>query len=115
VDIRPNLAKKRVPWLPKFRLNWKFDWAPNPSDVRRVYNKYSSAIFGASEYRQVELTDSFFDASSKKLRLVGGKEVETTLIRIAGALEFWFLPFEVSHLFCLDSARICSGAKVPLI
>ena len=109
-DIRPNLAKKRIPWLPRFRLNWKFNWFPAEQVITQVYEKYANAIRAAVKSRDIVLGECPFDVSTRELRLADGREVETFRIGLPGGIEFHFLPFEVSHLYHFD-ATSASGKK----
>lgn len=103
-DIRPNLARKRIRWLPRFRLNWKFNWSPAVQVVAQVNDKYANAVRGAVKCRDVVLDERPFDVSARQVRLANGREVETYSIKLPGGIEFHFLPFEMSHLYHLDVA-----------
>lgn len=109
-DVRPNLARKRISWLPRFRLNWKFNWFPSAQVIAQVNEKYASAVRGAVRYDDIALGEYPFDVAARQVRLADGREVETFRIGLPGGIEFHFLPFEVSHLYHLD-ATAGGGAK----
>ena len=102
-DVRPNLAQKRIPWLPRFRLNWKFNWCPAERVIAETDEKYANAIRGAVKCRDIVLGECPFDVSTRALRLADGREVSANRIGLSGGIEFHFLPFEVSHLYHLDA------------
>jgi hypothetical protein len=105
-DVRPNLAKKRVDWLPKSRLNWKFDYYPDISTVAEIDAKYAEAIYGAKKYKDIVLGDQPFEVSVSRRHLSDGREVRAFRIAIANSVELDFLPFEVSHLYHLGSTSL---------
>lgn len=101
-DVRPNLAEKRISWLPRFRLNWKFNWAPSAPVIAEVDQKYAGAVRAAALYGDLALGDHPFDVGVRQMRLVDGRQVDTFRIGLPDGIEFHFLPFEVSHLYHLD-------------
>ncbi|MEN9762911.1 MAG: hypothetical protein RI906_2737 [Pseudomonadota bacterium] len=104
-DIRPNLAKKRVEWLPKSRLNWRFDWRPDAISLQRVAEHYREAVVNARLSVELPMNESELKAAPSSMRLTGERTVNYTVFTIPRIGEFVFLPFEVSHLYQLDSAR----------
>lgn len=101
-DVRPNIAKKRIAWLPRFRLNWKFNWVPSASTVAIINEKYASAVGSANKYREIMLVERSFEVQECQLALMDGRQVSSFRISLANEIEFIFLPFEVSHLYHLD-------------
>lgn len=109
-DVRPNLARKRIGWLPRFRLNWKFNWAPSKATINQVYIKYATAVWSAVKCDDLPLGDWQFDVGVRLLELKDGSQVTSFRIALPGGIEFIFLPFEVSHLYHLDVIN-ASGMK----
>lgn len=101
-DVRPNLAKKRISWLPRFRLNWKFNWRPEAADILRVNGKYIEAVKAAVKYRDVSLVLDEFNVQTRQLTRLGGGAVETFSIDFVSGVRFHFFPFEISHLYHLE-------------
>ncbi|UCJ15192.1 hypothetical protein K5Q02_15125 [Pseudomonas sp. MM211] len=101
-DIRPNLARKRVSWLPRFRLNWKFNWLPKVDSVLRLNEKYFDAVMGAVKYQDVSLEGGKVGFNIRKLKILSGEAVDTFSINLFDAIGFHFFPFEVSHLYHLE-------------
>jgi hypothetical protein len=101
-DVRPNLAKKRINWLPRTRLNWKFDWTPEPERVNRVFELYRSAVFEAQPVLEFSIDASNFALGESNLQLADGRAVTYVQANFGEMLQFVFLPFEVSHLYHLE-------------
>lgn len=104
-DIRPNLATKRIAWLPRFRLNWKFNWKPTACLIADVNRKYAHAVAAATKYRDIDLGEHPFDVTVRQLALSSGRQVTSFRISLPGEINFDFLPFEVSHIYQLDLAN----------
>lgn len=101
-DVRPNLAKKRVSWLPRFRLNWKFNWRPDIADILRLNGKYIEAVKAAVKYREVSLVVDEFNVQTRQLILLGGDTVDVFSVEFFPGVKFHFFPFEISHLYHLE-------------
>jgi len=112
-DVRPNLAHKRINFLPKFRLNWKFNYHPSAQETARVNESYRHAILAAMRCRDIALGEDKFNVFIQKKSLADGKEINITTIRLSNNIEFVFLPFEVSHLY--HSVSFSSKKKLQLI
>ncbi len=111
-DVRPNLAEKRVAWLPRCRWNWKFNWHPVESVISEVNSKYAHAIQSARECRAITFDECSFCVDKRLVSLNGDSEVEVLCIKISHDIEFNFLPFEISHRYHLDSI---SNNKIKFI
>jgi hypothetical protein len=103
-DVRPNVAKKRIKSLPKFRLNWRFNWQPSSQVLAEVEKDYSSAVLSAVPGQIIPISGSF-SLSSRKIALHGMDDVEVFHWVIPGGVEFIFCPFEISHLYHLDAMK----------
>lgn len=99
-DVRPNISKRRVPWLPKFKLNWRFN--PHPSQGQRdeIDFRYAQAVRDAKQYD--ELRPVSMRLHERKLVLKGGRTLAVSEIEVGDQLRFTFLPFEISHLFFVE-------------
>ena len=106
-DIRPNLAQKRFRWLPRMRLNWRFNWRPPKIAVEDVYKKYSLAVADATHQKSVELTAGF-SVQSQEVSTNSHGVVSVAKWAIPGDVEFHFFPFEMSHLYNLASQKSAS-------
>lgn len=62
-DVRPNLTKKRIKWLPKSRLKWKFHWHPAPQIVDQVDAAYETPVLQAKMCRSIALSEQPFEVS----------------------------------------------------
>ena len=105
-DIRPNTTRKRVSWLPKSRVNWRFDSNPSASQRDVIDSKYSQAVKEATEYDNFLLNSHSIEVVENELLLKGGVNTQISKIKIGEKLRFTFLPFEVSHLFAIDLQKI---------
>lgn len=101
-DIRPNLARKRVSWLPRSRLNWKFNWCPGSADILSVNGKYGDAVKSAVKYQDFSLVMGEVGFKARKLALVSGQAVDVFSMEILSGVRFHFFPFEISHLYHLE-------------
>ena len=104
-DIRPNFTKKRVQWLPKSRLNWRFRYPPTEEQQKSADRQYRDAIGTADALTSFKLTELDFNCSSKNRSIEGRDEITIYEIAVGRKLIFTFLPFEVSHRFHLASQR----------
>lgn len=102
-DVRPNLACKRVGWLPRTRFNWRFERSAHPESEQRIDAAYSRAVAEALPWRTIKLTSGGLRLESKELELVHQPSLRIPSICFGESLRFEFLPFEVSHRFHLDA------------
>lgn len=101
-DVRPNMAKKRIPWLPRCRLNWRFNGSPELQHIAQVNNEYATAVWRAKKCRDIVIGEYQFDASVRQASLTDGRGIDIWRIKLPGGIEFHFFPFEMSHLYHLD-------------
>ena len=99
-DIRPNLAKKRLSWLPRFRLNWKFNWHPDAADIFKVNRVYIDAVKAAIKCQEASVDRVGFEF--RQLTLGGGRTAEAVSFEFLPGVRFHFFPFEISHLYHLE-------------
>lgn len=111
-DIRPNVARKRISWLPRFRLNWKFNWHPKKAEVSQVNERYSAAVKEAVKYQEVALIEESFEVNTRLLSLVNGGEIEVFFIKLFAEVGFNFFPLEISHLYSLEVQSRESGVFI---
>lgn len=104
-DIRPNLTRKRVSWLPRGRLNWRFEW-PNPLESEELVDKaYAITVHRAQVWRTLSLGQDPVHVRTRVLSLKTLGNIEIPTLTIAGCLKFEFVPFEVSHHFHLNAQQ----------
>ena len=104
-DIRPNLAKKRVKWLPKSRLKWRFDWRPDAVSIQNVAEHYREAIVFARLAAEFPIDELGFWLAPSSMRLSSDRTFNCTVVTIPAMGDLVFLSFEVSHLYLLDLAK----------
>lgn len=105
-DIRPNFARKRVSWLPRNRLNWRFEWPVKPSSEQYADHAYDQAVAGAEVWQSFELVpDQAWKLFSITLPLTHQPELHIPCLQLGERLSFEFVPFEVSHRFHLDAQK----------
>lgn len=105
-DIRPDFARKRVAWLPRSRLNWRFEWPVPPSSEQRADQAYAQAVAQAQVWQTVALAPGEgWALGSVELPLLHQPGLRIPFLRLGGRLRFEFVPFEVSHLFHLDAQK----------
>lgn len=104
-DIRPNVARKRIRWLPRNRLNWRFDWQLSTVSQQQVDHAYAQAVCGAQPWQFLDLTSSGVRIEARMLFLVHQGQITYPCIVVGKRLRFDFVPFEVSHLFHLDAQK----------
>ena len=101
-DIRPNIAEKRIKFLPRFRLNWKFKDPPAKRDEQFVDEQYQEAVLGARESETFEIYPENLFIGQKTIDVDGDGKLDIDVMQIGNIFEFVFLPYEVSHLYHLD-------------
>lgn len=105
-DIRPNFARKRVNWLPRNRLNWRFEWPVQPSSEQRADQAYAKAVADAQPWQTLELAPGqAWRLSSTELPLLHQPNLSITCLQLGDRIRFEFIPFEVSHLFHLAAQK----------
>lgn len=104
-DVRPNYAHKRVSWLPRSRLNWRFEsWAKLESQLA-MDQAYSDAVHRATLCESLPLGDEALRIEQSKLTLRAQGDFNISRLVIGQRLSFEFLPFEVSHYFHLEAQK----------
>jgi neutral ceramidase len=100
-DIRPNFAGKRVGWLPRSRLNWRFEMA---SSHNQDYadDTYAHAVRTAELWRSLEISADSFSLEHRVMSLEH-QTIDIPCLLICNQLRFDFVPFEVSHFFHLEA------------
>ena len=102
-DVRPNTAKKRVSWLPKSRLNWRFNYSPSMSDQSKIDEKYATAVRTAIKLQSFKVDTESIVVLEKKIKVDGLAELVIPELKVGEDTSFYFLPFEVSHRYHLDT------------
>lgn len=103
-DIRPNFANKRVTWLPRGRLNWRFTWPVTPAIREMTDRRYAQAVQQATLSASLALAPaSAVRVEHRTLALRAQGVIDIPCLVIGGSLRLEFLPFEVSHHFHLDA------------
>ncbi len=101
-DIRPNFARKRVEWLPRNRLNWRFNYSPDLEMQKLFDHNYCDAVISAKIVDRINLKKNAFRTSYKVVNINGFAQIEVPFLEIGRELSFVFLPFEVSHRYNID-------------
>lgn len=110
-DIRPNVATKRVQWLPRSRLNWKFRYALTAADQDNIDHQYESAVEHAERIESFPLSGSDFQLESHRIEVHGLGLLNVPRLRVGSRLTFAFLPFEVSHRYHLEAVDIGNAPR----
>lgn len=103
-DIRPNLACKRVGWLPRSRLNWRFERVVDKGSERSTDKYYFEAVQNAQLWRTLEIGEGW-RISSFELSLKHQSMLRIPRLHSGSQISFEFLPFEISHLFHLEAQK----------
>jgi hypothetical protein len=98
-DIRPNFACKRVSWLPRSRLNWRFEYPPTTASEAAADRAYDDAVRTAEPIEAFDVCRA--PALVRRTLNLRSRRVEVPSLVFADRLRFDFLPFEVSHLYHL--------------
>lgn len=101
-DVRPNITKKRISWLPKSRLNWRFNSNPGAKQREQIDSKYMKAVFDAKECDSFSVTPLSMKVHEREIALKDGRSLSVSEIEMGEKLRFTFLPFEISHLFSIE-------------
>jgi hypothetical protein len=101
-DLRPNLTTKRVKWLPRNRLNWRFKSQPSSADQDAIDTVYRQAVFDATPIDDFPWADSDVTATVRRIEINGLGPVDEPQLRFGSHICFSFVPLEVSHQFHLD-------------
>lgn len=104
-DVRPNLAEKRVDWLPRSRLNWRFVRAASLENELSVDAIYSKSVAESVCWQSINLMHNELRFESIDLELINQPSIQIPVIYFGDSLRFEFIPFEVSHLFHLDAQK----------
>lgn len=103
-DVRTNVAEKRISWLPRNRLNWRFS-RPTPLKSQHVVDEqYDLAVLEAALSQSFAVSPSSFKVGQRVLRFKDQSDIKIPIIAIGESLKFEFWPFEVSHLFHLEAS-----------
>lgn len=102
-DIRPNLARKRVPWMPRSRLNWRFKYPPSYADEARIDAEFAAAVESAQVTMDIAIDAESIRCDFRDVLVHGLGVISVPQLRIRDELNFSFLPFEVSHRYHLDA------------
>lgn len=101
-DVRPNITKKRISWLPRSRLNLRFNSNFGQKERDQIDSKYVQAVHDAQLHDSFPLSSRSMKVHEHELVLKGGQNLSVPEIEIGDKLRFTFLPFEISHLFSLE-------------
>lgn len=105
-DIRPNIACKRFPILPRCRINWRFKRSISMDEEMQINNSYKKSIKNAALTKTIALeSDSSFKFKNDTMRFKNHSDINIPSIVIGNSISFEFWPFEVSHLFHLERHR----------
>ena len=112
-DIRPNIAGKRIDWMPRSRLNWRFRYPPSAADTEAVDGQYRVAVQNARAIGTFQVDGAPFRMRTRSVQIEGWGAVAVPRLTVMDRFEFFFLPFEVSHRYHLDAlAADRSGRKL---
>lgn len=104
-DIRPNLACKRVAWLPHSRFNWRFERCPSVANEVAVDCAYVDAVRKAPLWQSMPIDVRSLRAEHHPLKLRTQGNIDIPCLIIGDCLRFEFVPFEVSHFFHLTAQQ----------
>jgi len=105
-DVRPNFARKRIDGLPRSRLNWRFAYPPSGAQQLAADKDYERAVRGAGFQRSFDAAPGAFVCRRLTITIDGAGDVEVTELRIADAVVFRFVPFELSHHYHLQAREL---------
>ena len=109
-DIRPNVTTKRRPYLPKLWLNKCFKSPPSQQEQLCIDDAYKSAIKNLTFEGAFVCDEKKIRLSQKTLTLKGQKPIYYPMLSLSNIFDFHFFPFELSHLFHLDTQRKAEGS-----
>jgi hypothetical protein len=103
-DIRPNFPKKRLSWLPRSRLNWRFEYGSKANELA-VDSAYQESVHGAKYVESIQLINNSVRVDKISFSLLAQGNVIIPRLTIGKRLSFEFVPFEVSHLFHMEAQQ----------
>lgn len=103
-DIRPNFSKKRVSWLPRSRLNWRFDYGSRANELA-VDSAYQKSVHCAKQVESIQIINNLIRVDKISLSLLAQGNIDIPRLTIGKRLSFEFIPFEVSHLFHMEAQQ----------
>lgn len=104
-DVRPNFAYKRINWLPRNRLNWRFEWPVRAESEQWADHAYANAVQNALPWQKFDIDVNSFRLSSINMPFQHQPALQVPCVHIGESIRFEFVPFEVSHLFHLDAQK----------
>ena len=104
-DVRPNISEKRIKWLPKSRLNWRFRHKLSNYDVEQFEEEFEEGIQKLTLQSSNHLASNFFSITGHTGRLTNNESFSYKKLSVQGIVAFHFLPFEVSHRYHLDALK----------
>lgn len=114
-DIRPNFTRRRVAWLPRNRLNWRFKYPPSLTDEHSADEQYRRAVDGAETIASFPISEAGFSLLESPVAIGGLGNLRVPVLKIGDSLRFAFLPFEISHRYHLDLPRRKGGVETFLV
>lgn len=114
-DIRPNYTKRRISWLPDCRLNTRFNYFPTILEQESVDKQYMDSIFVAPKLDEFPITKDDFKLKTRKMNFDGIGQIEIPELNLNGKIKFLFFPFEVSHLYHLETRSINSSKNIFIV
>lgn len=104
-DVRPNFAYKRINWLPRNRLNWRFEWPVRLESEKWADQTYANAVQNAVPWQKFDIDVNSLRLSFINMPLLHQPALQIPCVHIGESIRFEFVPFEVSHLFHLDAQK----------
>jgi len=101
-DVRPGFAEKRIAWLPRTRLNWRFRGVPTQCDQNLADSQYREAVLGAIQVAEFAVPENF-RLETQQIPITGYGIAEVPRLYVSDLVKFDFVPFEVSHRYHLES------------
>jgi hypothetical protein len=103
-DIRPNFSKKRISWLPRSRLNVRFEYGSRANELE-VDRSYQESVHRAKQVESIQLINNSVRVDKISLSFLAQGNVDIPRLTIGKRLSFEFIPFEVSHLFHMEAQQ----------
>lgn len=104
-DVRPNFACKRINWLPRSRLNWRFEWPVSEKNEQLADYAYRKVVEVAEPWLKINLDVNSLHLSFMDIPLSYQPTLKIPCVNIGEQLRFEFVPFEMSHLFHLNAQK----------
>lgn len=101
-DIRPNFQTKRISFIPKNRLNLRFNYNPSNQLQKQLDRDYFKAIINANKIYEAKISEDTINIQKKSVKIAGFKMLEIPILRIFENIQFAFFPFEISHRYHLE-------------